>query len=262
MYNLPMPASRFRSHRVEAVVLRHQDWGEADRLLWLFTLEQGKIRAVAKGVRKARSRKAGHLEPFTRVSLLLADGRDLSIITQAEAQQTFSNLRDDLERIAHAAYVVELLDRFTYEEGENTALFRLLVETLGRLDSTDDLPFVVHYYEMRLLDQVGFRPRLFECAACGETIQPRDQFFSAAQGGVLCPRCGVNEPSVRPVSQAALRVLRHLQRSSFSEARRLAVSPALNREVEDLLGYYFTYLLERALNTPAFLRRLRNANSL
>jgi DNA repair protein RecO (recombination protein O) len=257
-----MPGNRFRTNRAEAIVLRHQDWGEADRLLWFFTLEKGKVRAIAKGVRKARSRKAGHLEPFTRVSLLLADGRDLPIITQAEAQETFPSLRDDLERMAHAAYVVELLDRFTYEEGENSALFRLLFETLARLALHDDLAFVVHYYEMRLLDLVGFRPRLFECSNCSEEIVPRDQYFSAAQGGVLCPRCGSSEPSSRPISQGALRVLRHLQRSSFDEARRLNVSLVHHREVEDILSYYFTYLLERALNTPNFLRRLRNLDSL
>lgn len=242
--------------------MRHQDWGEADRLLWLFTLEQGKLRVVAKGVRKARSRKAGHLEPFTRVSLQLAEGRDLDIITQAEAQETYLGLRDDLDRMAHAAYVVELLDRFTYEEGENRALFRLLVETLERLALAQDLSFVVHYYEVRLLDQVGFRPQLFECASCGEEIQARDQFFSAALGGILCPRCGANEPSARPASKAALHILRHLQRSSYREALRLKMSPGHNREVEDLLGYYFTYLLERALNTPSFLRRLRHPDSL
>ncbi len=113
-------------------MLRHQDWGEADRLLWLYTRELGKVRALAKGVRKMRSRKAGHLEPFTRVQLLLAEGRDLFIITQAEAAENYLPLRADLVRIGYAAYVVELLDRFTYEEGDNPSLFRLLVDTLGR----------------------------------------------------------------------------------------------------------------------------------
>jgi DNA repair protein RecO (recombination protein O) len=261
MYNRGVPANRFRSHRVEAVVLRHQDWGETDRLLWLFTLEQGKLRAVAKGVRKARSRKAGHLEPFTRVSLLLAEGRDLPIITQAEAQATYPGIHNDLERIAYAAYVIELLDRFTFEEGENGTLYRLLVDTLTRLDAGTNPALTVHYYEMRLLDQVGFRPRLFECASCGEEIKARDQFFSALHGGILCPRCGTKDPACRPASQGALRVLRHVQRSRFEEAQRLPVPDNLDREVEDLMGYYFTYMLERSLNTPAFLRRLRKPGS-
>jgi DNA repair protein RecO (recombination protein O) len=130
--------SRERSFRAEAVVLRHNDWGEADRLLVLFTLELGKVRAIAKGARKMRSRKAGHLEPFTWVNLLLARGRDLLIVTQAETIDPFTALREDLLLATHASYVVELLDKFTYEEGENPALYRLLVDTLARLSRAEN----------------------------------------------------------------------------------------------------------------------------
>src|SRR5512147_531639 len=104
--------NREHTLKVEAVVLRHSDWGEADRLLGLYSREQGKLRAVAKGARKLRSRKAGHLEPFTRVSLLMARGRDFWIVTQAETVDAYLPLRDDLVRTSYAGYVVELLDRF------------------------------------------------------------------------------------------------------------------------------------------------------
>ena len=100
-------------------MLRHSDWGEADRLLWLYTRQHGKLRALAKGVRKIRSRKAGHLEPFTRVALLLARGRDFYIVTQAETVDPYLSLREDLKRLGYASYVVELLDRFTYDEDEH-----------------------------------------------------------------------------------------------------------------------------------------------
>src|SRR5512135_581562 len=153
-YNKFMP-SRMRSQRVEAIVLRHTNWGEADRLLWLFTREQGKLQAVAKGVRKPRSRKAGHLEPFTRVELLLAQGRDLPIVTQAEAKDAYLELRADLVRVGYAAYIIELLDRFTYEEGENIGLYRILCETLSRINKEKEVAFAVRYYEVRLLDLVG-----------------------------------------------------------------------------------------------------------
>ena len=171
--------------RVEAVVLRHTDWGEADRLLSLFTREAGKLRSVAKGVRRLRSRKAGHLEPFTRVALMLARGRDLWIVTQAETVDAFQPLREDLVRTGYAAYVIELLDRFTYEEGENRPLYSLLVDTLGRVALEPDPFLSVRYYEMRLLDIVGFRPNLFHCVQCGNEIKAQDQFFSAEKGGVL-----------------------------------------------------------------------------
>lgn len=263
--------SRERSFRVEAVVLRHNDWGEADRLLSLFTLELGKVRTVAKGVRKLRSRKAGHLEPFTRASLLLARGRDTLLVTQAETIDAYLPLREDLMCTTYASYVVELLDRFTYEEGENRGLFHLLVETLSRL-AASRLPgktveagserllqeLSVRYYEMRLLDLVGFRPQLFYCLGCQEEIKPQDQFFSADRGGVLCPKCATKVPEARPITMNVLRYLRHFQRSNWNEAARAPLSAALNREIEFIMQYYLTYLLERGLNTPRFLRHLRS----
>lgn len=248
---------RERTLRVESVVLRHADWGEADRLLVLYTREQGKLRAVAKGVRRVHSRKAGHLEPFTRVVLMLARGRELWIVTQADTVEAYLPLREDLERIGLASYVVELLDRFTYEEGANRPLYQLLVETLTRLCEQEDPFLAVRYYEIRLLDLLGFRPELINCVNCGELIQPQNQYFSALLGGALCPRCGPQEPTSRPVSVAALKYLRHLQRSSFSEAGRAQISAAVRLEMENLLQYYLTYLLERALNSPAFLREVR-----
>lgn len=254
-------SNRERSYRVEGVVLRHNDWGEADRMIGLFTREQGKLRAIAKGARKLQSRKAGHLEPFTRVSLLLARGRDIPIITQTETLQANGPLREDLLLIGYASYVVELLDRFTYEEGENRALYRLLVETLERLSSGQEPALVVRYYEVRLLDLLGFRPHLFKCARCEVQIQPEDQYFSSELGGVLCPRCGKGLAGARPISMQALKYLRHFQRSSFAEASRAHLSPSVNREMELLMQHYLTYLLERTLNTPAFLRRVRRAES-
>jgi len=253
--------SRERSLRVEAIVLRHNDWGEADRLLGIYTREMGKLRAIAKGVRKPRSRKAGHLEPFTRVSLLLAKGRDLWIVTQAEAVNAHLNLRQDLMRVGYAAYAVELLDRFTYEEGENPLLYRLLSDTLARLDSQADPLVTIHYYEIRLLDLLGFRPQLFRCASCLEDIQPLDQYFSASQGGVLCPRCGATTPGASPVSMNALKYLRHFQRSSYADAAHARLTPEVERELERLLQQYLTYLLERGLNSPDFLRRVRQSEA-
>ena len=244
-------------------MLRHTDWGEADRLLILFTREAGKLRAVAKGARKLRSRKAGHLEPFTRVTLLLARGRDTWIVTQADTVDAHLPIGQDLTRIGYAAYVIELLDRFTYEEGENRSLYLLLIDTLSRIASLPDPFLAVRYYDIRLLDLTGFRPELFHCVDCGDVVKPQDQFFSAMQGGVLCPRCGsIPGTQAWPISMTALKYLRHLQRSSYSDALRAEPSEPVRREMESLLQQYLTYLLERRLNTPQFLREVRRTDLL
>ncbi|MGD2159355.1 MAG: DNA repair protein RecO [Anaerolineales bacterium] len=248
---------RERSLRVEGIVLGYSDFGEADRLLSLYTRQLGKVKAIAKGVRKPHSRKAGHVEPFTRSSMQLARGRDLFILTQAETVEAHLPLREDLVILGYAAYVVELLDRFSYEEGENRSLYHLLADTLARLSQGEAPQRVVRYYEFRLLDLVGFRPELKNCTQCKEEIKPQDQFFSPAQGGVLCPGCGGGEAEARPVSRRALKYMRFLQRSSYAEVRRSRFAPAVQREVEDLMQHYLTYLLERGLNSPAFIRRMR-----
>ena len=249
--------SKPRSLRAEGIILRHREWGEADRLLTIYTRELGKIPAIAKGVRKPRSRKGGHLEPFMRSNLLLARGRTFYILTQAEAVDIYPALREDLTLLGIASYMVELIDRFLYDEEENRGLYRILKNSLEHLDRGDDPDLVSHYFEIRLLDQVGYRPQLFRCAQCEEEIQPEDQFLSPQQGGALCPSCGARAVEARPISMQALKYLRHFQRSSFQDAARAQISDHLNTEIENLMYYYLTYVLERKLNSPEFIRRMR-----
>jgi DNA repair protein RecO (recombination protein O) len=238
------------------VVLRRQDLGEADRLLTIFTPNHGKLRVVAKGVRRPHSRKAGHLEPLTRARLMLARGRDLDIITQAEAVELYASLRGDLERLGQAFYAVELLDRFTVEEGENQHLYDLLLNTLERLAGGDEGVVAIRFYELRLLELVGYRPELFQCLNCGEEVRPQDQFFSMAMGGVLCPSCGEGRMYTQPISLAALKVLRYYQRNAYPIAAAVKIRNKVHAELNALLENYLTYLLEKRLNTPDFLRRV------
>lgn len=250
--------SRERTIRTNAVILRHQEMGEADRLLTLFTEQTGKVRAIAKGVRKVRSRKAGHLEPFTYSNIQFAKGRELFIITQAETINAFLPLRQTLIGLGQAAYVIELVDRFTYEDEENSAIFWLIVRTLGRLENQSDTNLVLRYFEMRLLDLLGFRPELHKCVSCKRDIVAEDQFFSAERGGIVCNRCNINQPGIRPVSVGALRYFRHFQRSSFEDAKKAEPSIKIHTEMEILMNHYLTYLLERNLNTPAFIRKIKS----
>jgi DNA repair protein RecO (recombination protein O) len=246
-----------RSFRVEAVVLKHNDHGEADRMLTLYTRQRGKLRALAKGVRKVRSRKGGHVEPFTLVSLQLAKGRNWHIVSQAEAIETYPNLRQDLEGMGYASYVSELLDKFTFDEEENSAVFRLITNTLKRMERGDDPQIVVRFFEIHLLDLLGFRPELKKCVVSEAEIKAEDQYFSAALGGVISPEHGRGRAGAVPISMRALKYLRHFQRSAYREALRAQIAPEVANELEILMQHYITYLLERALNSPAFLRRVR-----
>jgi DNA repair protein RecO (recombination protein O) len=159
-----------------------------------------------------------------------------------------------------ASYVIELLDKFTYEDGSNPQLYKLAVETLERLCADDPVFVVLRYYEMRLLDLMGYRPQLFQCISCQEDIQAEDQYISALVGGVICPRCAHKYDDIRKISVAALKYLRHFQRSTYKEALAAAPGEGVMQEAERIMQWYLTYLLERAINSQIFLQQIRKDN--
>lgn len=246
-----------RVYRAEAVVLRAQRLGDADRVLTLFTAQHGKLDAVAKGVRRQTSRKAGHLEPLTLTSLLLAHGRTLDIITDAQTVESFLPLREEIDRLARGLYVAELIDRFHAERAENYPAFRLLVETLEQLAHAAPLDLVVRRFELLLLVHTGFAPRLDRCVACDAALTPVTNGFSIALGGVLCPSCVRMQPGATPLSVNALKVLRFLRQSSLDEALRLHLPPRLNAELETLLRGCIRAVLEGMPRSAAFIDDLR-----
>jgi DNA repair protein RecO (recombination protein O) len=249
---------RHRSFRTEAIILKRRDFGEADRLLTILTPQHGKRDVIAKGARKPTSTKTGHVELFTRVDMLVHTGRELGIAVQAEMTAPYLALREDLQRGAYANYIAELLDRFTGEgEDDYTALFRLMDETLERLCTDSDPRLAVRYYEIRLLELVGFRPELNECVISREPVQAEDQYFSYAAGGAVRPDFATRAASITPISMVTLKLMRHMQRSPYSHVKSLNISPALHDDVERILIGYVTYLLERKLQSIDFIRRIR-----
>jgi DNA repair protein RecO (recombination protein O) len=244
--------SRERTYQTEAIILRRRNWGEADRILTLFTPQRGKVRVRAVGVRKPASRKAGHLELFHRANLFLAKGRDFDIITQAETVEAYARLREDLVASAAASYTVELLDRISPEESENTAAYRLIVRILEELSGAGDPALALRCYDMKLLEYSGYRPELSVCTIGGEGIQAEDQYFSPERGGAVCPRCAEHAEGCFPVTLAALRVLRHMQRCGLEEALKLNVRKTTLEELEGVLQRYIQYLLESPLHSRKY----------
>jgi DNA repair protein RecO (recombination protein O) len=258
-----MPQERL--YRTEAIILRHADLGEADRLLTIFTPARGKLRVVAKGARKPASRKGGHVELFTRSTLLIAKARNLDIVSQAETVEAYRALREDLLRSTYAHYIVELLDRFTSDEEESSELYDLLADTLLRLCDAEDPALLARFYELRLLTLAGYQPRLFDCARCGKPLREIESEsppygFDCGRGGVLCDECAPHSRDALPLSLAALKVLRHAARVEWPAFAALKLRLLVAREVEQVMQRYITYILERNLKSVEFLRTLRLEN--
>ena len=245
-----------RVYRTEAVVLRQRGLGEADKICVLFTPGLGRIEAVAKGVRRPRSRLAGHLEPLSRSSLLLARGRSLDIITQAQALDAHAALREDIDRLSRGLYVAELVDRFTDAAPDATGLYHLLVETLERVEAAPGIDLAVRWFEMQLLADQGYQPHLERCVRCDAALTPDGNGFAAALGGVLCPDCAARSAS-RPLSARAFRLLRYLQREPFRNVARVRVETGLSRELEMHLREAVHVALDRDVKAAGFVDAVR-----
>ncbi len=251
-----------RSFRTEALILKRRDFGESDRLLTLLTPQHGRRDAIAKGARKAISPRTGHVELFTRADLLLSRGRELDIVAQAQMLDPFLPLREDLQRGAYAAYVAELLLRLLAEgddEGD-TRFFEAVAAAFTHLSEPEcDPRLAVRYFELHLLDLAGFRPELNQCVVTQEAIEPQDQYFSYAEGGVVSPRGVTHLSGSTHLPVRTLKLLRHMQRSPYSHVRSLTLAEPLHLDLERVMLGYITYLLERRLQSVDFIRRLRRA---
>lgn len=248
---------RSRVYRTEGIVLKGYNVGEADRILTLITPNNGKLRAVAKGMRKTRSRMSGHLDLFTRSSLFLARGRQLDIITQAETIDNFRGLRDDLWRSSQCYYVAELLDGFSAEALPNYPLYALALQTLERLSTVSNCDLVVRSFELQLLGHTGYRPQFHRCLSCESTIEPEGNRFSARLGGILCAACAPQDPASSDISARALKALRNLQMNERAMLQLPGLEDELRREITARMNDYITYRLESQPRSPGFLDRLR-----
>lgn len=235
-----------RTYRAEAIVLKTLDLGEADRILTLLTRHFGKVKAIAKGIRRPTSRLAGHAEPLSHATFQLARGRDLDVLTGAETRSAFRSLREDLGRIAAAWYVAEVADRLTVERAPAAPVFELVETALRHLEVGHPAGLVCRWYDLHLLDRTGFRPQLAVCSRCGGILPEATNGWDPFDGGVVCTACidrsAVGLPAL---SVRALKSLRYLLISDFASATRLRLDPGLESELERHMRSFFHHVLER-----------------
>lgn len=229
-------------YRDEGVVLKTIKLGEADRIVTLFTRGHGKIRAVAKGIRKTKSRFGGRLEPFTHVDLLVYSGRNLDIITQADIVDSFRAMRSDLAGLTSAAALAETVDKLTPDRERAFSTYALLLGGLQAL-STAGSSSIVPAFLVKLLSLSGYHPQLGACAGCGAREEMR--FFSPVMGGAICDVCRVEERGALHVPADRLRLLARLLADDFGQP----AEPQAVTDVTHVLKRYVEYHLERPLRS-------------
>jgi DNA repair protein RecO (recombination protein O) len=235
-------------YRDHGIVLRTYKLGEADRIVVFVTQGHGKVRAVAKGVRKTRSKFGARLEPMSHVALQLYEGRELDVVTQAESVDQFRSIREDLDRLGRATTMLEAVDQMAQEREENARLYQMLLGALRSL-AAHDSPLVVGAFYWKLLDAEGFGPQLEVCVACGEDDVELEA-FDLHEGGTLCRSCR----SGVPISADALDLMRMVLGGHLATALALPESPA-SREVEQLATRAMEHHLERRLRSVGVMDR-------
>jgi DNA repair protein RecO (recombination protein O) len=237
--------SLYRDH---GVVLRTIRLGEADRIVTFVTQAHGKVRAVAKGVRKTKSRFGGRLEPMTHVAAQFYEGRELDIVTQVETVDHFRTVREDLDRVAKATSLLEAVDQVAQEREPSPRLYQMLVGALRSL-AARDAPLLVPAFFWKLLSLEGAHPLLDRCAGCGMEGEELVA-FDMAVGGALCRSCRQGQA----VSPEALVLVRRILEGGLADALAEPASPATH-EVEHLSFRALEAHLERRLRSLHVLDR-------
>jgi DNA repair protein RecO (recombination protein O) len=247
-------------YKAEAIVLRSFAYGEADRILTLFTREMGKISAIAKGVRKTKSRLRGAVQLFSHTSLVLYAGRNLDTVSQGEAEEEFCYLQKDVERFTTASYCAELVDRLTEESQALPGVFELLLSAFRSLESGDP-ELLARVFELKLLSLLGYRPVLTGCVQGDHPLQTeggQQIWFSIPMGGVLCPACASTCRDKTPLSPATLGALGYFLRAPLKQAIKVRIGAQSLRELATFLQGFIAYHGDVSPRSRFFLSSFQN----
>jgi len=240
--------------KTPGLVLRNLNYKEADKLLTVYTLEYGKVPAVAKGVRKVKSSMRGGIQLFSHSDFVFYHGRSLDTVTQCAVIEPFPQLRSDLDRFAFAAYFAELALESVPEREANPDIFYLLLTCLHLL-VTHDPELVTRLFEVRLMNVLGYAPELTNCLYCGAEVKGRMR-FSLQDGGLVCTDCAPEAAKLVYISPGAAANLKALSTMDLDKCGRIRLSTALRQELAALLSQYIETQLEREFKSRAFLDSL------
>ncbi len=246
--------------KTSAIVLKSRRWGEADRIVILYTPQFGKLRGIARGARRVKSRLGGALEPFVHCELNLFEKAPdtLARISHADIRETFPALREDLHRMSGAARIANLVDAVSGERDACPRLFEAILAGLRAMQETDDPFLTALVFQIKLLGLTGYRPQTEHCVACGTQGRRRQDrqlvAFSPASGGLVCRTCaGRRTAACLPLSPGGQALLQQIIRWGPEVVTRLKATGQVRAELETAVEAYVTVVAGRQLPGVDFL---------
>lgn len=238
-----------------AIILKNRDFKEADRLITVFTEKQGKVTAVAKGVKKPGSSLRACTQPFCHSFLHFYQGKELDLITQGQILNFFGNSREDIKRTLYMVYFMEILDKSLMERYPLPGLYKKVGDVLEIMNNSFN-PLYARYFELQVLAELGFAPMLTHCAVCGAEALSSN-YFSISQGGVICDHCRQLSPAEFLLQPETKSLLRMLLQSNLNLLSRVKLTSAANRQLEVFAEKYLEYYLERKFSLKNAIRSLK-----
>jgi DNA repair protein RecO (recombination protein O) len=245
-------------YKTKAIVLRSTPYGEADRIVTLYTLDFGKIKGVAKGAKRSQKRFGNSLEIGSYISLSFFEKENIELVrlSHCDLIRSLKGLREDIKTLAWASYLIELINELTAERIQNTDLFRLLLFFLHWIDREPLREEILRVFEIRLFSLLGYQPQFGFCHHCRRELGEGRIFFSAKDGGVLCSSCAAPLPGLVPISLGAIKTLRLAQTLPLEKVDRISFSLQSLKESEAVLTKFLRQYIGKDLKSKKFLAQL------
>lgn len=238
------------------IIIKSSDYGEADKLVTLFSEQHGKLRAIARGIKKPKSSLRACVQPFCYSRLHFYRGRDLDLITQGRLLEFFGDSRENLERTLYSVYLMEMLDKSLLDRMPMPELFRLTLYALESINQIGVNPLLIRSFELNLAIHLGYRPVLNQCVSCGNSGSLTG--FSLAEGGMICRECAKTiSTGIMILSGETLALLRQLSSGHTGLLDRVRASGSALNQLEYFLEQYLQYYLERPSQLKETIRHLK-----
>ena len=245
-------------YKTEGIVLKSTEFEEADKIVTIYTKNYGKISAIAKGVRKIKSKFGSSLEILTHSIFLIYKGRNIDIVSQTEILESFFSTSKEVIKFAFAVNCVEVVNKLTEEREINIGLFNLLKEVLHYLRKTDDPKLLTLSFKWQTISLLGYRPSINHCCRCNKSVEDqKEMYFNIKEGGLLCNNCVAEEKEeCINVSLYFVKLLRKILITHLSTISNATIPDNKMKELEKITNIYIGYHSEKSFKTDEFLRSL------
>lgn len=235
-------------YKYTGIILNKRDIGETDRIYNIYTLEQGKISAIARGVRKAQSKLAGHLENYYLVDLTVMRNRGMGNIASSIVENNFKNIRNNLESLEKVFRTTKTLNRLINDQEKDVDVFFLFLDYLDSLNNIDAKSdettknLMTQCFIFKLLDALGYKIEINRCVKCEGKLSKNKNFFDYSHGGIVCVDCAKDSATILPISINSIKIIRIFFQNKIANLQKLKINPKESRELSHISQTFIKWI--------------------